>query len=133
MAWQAAAFLPPHPLSSLQVSLRLGHTDCLRELVPSDLGQRRCCGLLVPQQDPLEQRVPRRCSKDTDTLPHAANNPSCRGRLGTAREFSLPSEGTGEGHLRAVHIFLPEPLHCRQFTFNIICLHVFNTLLQVPQ
>lgn len=127
------AFLPPLPLSSLHVLLRLGDTDCLRELVPSDLGQWRCCRLLVPQQDTLEQRVPRRCPKDTVPLPLAANNPSCRGRLSRAREFSLPSEGAGEGHLRAVHIFLSEPLWCSQFTFNIICLHVFNMLLQVPQ
>lgn len=47
--------------------------------------------------------------------------------------FSLPGEGTGEGDVGAGHIFLSEPLCCRQFTFNILCVHMFNTSLQVRQ
>lgn len=83
MARMVEAFPSTLLLSLLQVSFSLGYTDYLREFVLSDLGWQSCSGLLVPQQDPREQRVLQvRFQQDTAPLSQLATNLSCRGRLG---------------------------------------------------
>lgn len=129
MARIVKAFPSPLPLSLPQVSFSLAHADYLGELVLSDLGWQSCSGLRSLSRNPWSRGCCRWGFSKTQPL-FLSQQPTCLAGEGSSWPGSFPFVVEGG------HISLSEPLHCSQFTFNIICVYMFahvHRSLWVPQ